>query len=135
MTRWKEFTHHFNKSILLVWNLLYVITSVINLCLRGKCLVSLIEFVVSPHLMLLLKLEGRIQSIAMGFVWRWLVFTVVMKWVSKYIAQYLKDFQFRVVVLGGAKANLHNAPRVSSKRHGDGSLIFFRYYFLILWTW
>lgn len=33
------------------------------------------------------------------------------------------DFQFRVRVSGGAEAILHNANRVSSQRHGDGSLI------------
>ncbi|CAI8607699.1 unnamed protein product [Vicia faba] len=107
-------------------NLLYAITLVVNLWLGGRCLMSLVEYVASAPLTLLLKLDGGIQPITAGSIWRQLVSKVAMKKVSKYVAYYINDFQFGVGVSGGAEAIFHISNMVLSKRHKDGSLYMLR---------
>lgn len=53
---------------------------------------SLVEFVVSSHLTLLLKSNGGIQLNVVGSIQRQLVSKVAMKGVSKDVARYLNDF-------------------------------------------
>lgn len=50
-------------------DLLCSITLVVNLRLRGSCRMSLAELISSTPLTLLLKCDGRIQPIDIGFVW------------------------------------------------------------------
>lgn len=103
-------------------DLLYAITLVVNLWMRGRCPVSLVEFAASTPLTSLLKLNGGIQPIVVGYIGRRLISKVVMKIVSKDVGRHLNDFQFGVRVSGGAKVILHGANKVLSKRNIDGSL-------------
>ncbi|GKB22858.1 hypothetical protein Tco_0862259 [Tanacetum coccineum] len=81
--------------------LLKVITSVVNLWLAGR---------------------NEIRLIAVGAIWRRLVFKVAMKGVGKEMSNYLSDFQFGVEVSGGAQAILHSVNGLLSEYHNDGSL-------------
>ncbi|GJY61327.1 putative reverse transcriptase domain-containing protein [Tanacetum coccineum] len=103
-------------------DLLKVITSVVNLWLAGRCPPILAEFIASAPLTPLLKLDNGIRPITVGTIWRRLVSKVAMKGVGKKMSKYLSDFQFRVGVLGGAKAILHSVNQVLSEYHNDGSL-------------
>lgn len=67
-------------------DLLCSITVVVNLWLGGRCRMSLEEFISSTSLTLLLKCDGRIKPIDIGFVWRRLVSKVEMKGVIKGVA-------------------------------------------------
>lgn len=73
-------------------NLLCAISLVVNLWLKGRCLTSLVEFVVSASLTPLLKPDDGIRPIDVGSIWRRLVFKVVMKGASKYVVRHLNDF-------------------------------------------
>nr|GEY41154.1 putative reverse transcriptase domain-containing protein [Tanacetum cinerariifolium] len=103
-------------------DLLKVITSVVNLWLAGRCPSILVEFVASVPLTPLLKSDNGIRPIAVGTIWRRLVFKVAMKGVGKEMSKYLSDFQFEVGVSGGVEAILHSVNRVLSEYHNDGSL-------------
>jgi len=70
----------------------------------------------------LLKPDNGIRPIAIGTIWRRLVFKVAMKGVSKDMKEYLGDFLFGIGISGGAKAILHSVDRVLSERHSNGSL-------------
>ncbi|GJU04921.1 hypothetical protein Tco_1121351 [Tanacetum coccineum] len=96
-------------------DLLKAITSFVNLWLAGRCPPILAEFVASAPLTPLLKPDNRTRPIAVGTIWRRLVFKVAMKGVGKEMSKYLGDFQFGVGVSGGAN-------RVLSEHHNDGSL-------------
>lgn len=106
-------------------NLLYAILLVVNLWIRGRCLISLEEFVASEHLMSLLKSGGGIRPIDMGSIWRRLISKVFIKRVNKDVAHYLNDFLFGVGVSSGVEPILHNVNMVLSKRHVYCSLDMF----------
>nr|GEW30417.1 putative reverse transcriptase domain-containing protein [Tanacetum cinerariifolium] len=103
-------------------DLLKFITSVVNLCLAGRCPPILAEFVASTPLTPLLKPDNGIRRIAVGTIWRRLVSKVAMKGMGKEMSKYLSDFQFGVGVSGGAEAILHSVNRVLSEYHNNGSL-------------
>lgn len=73
-------------------DLLCVITLFVNLLLIVRCHMSLAEFVHFASLVPLSNSYGRIQPIAMGSIYMWLLSNVVMKKVSKYVTRYLDDF-------------------------------------------
>lgn len=72
------------------------------------------EFVFSALLTLLLKFDGEKRSITMNFIYRRLVFKVVMKGVNKDVTHYLNDFQFGVGVSVCAEV-IFSANRVLNK--------------------
>ncbi|MCI07036.1 hypothetical protein A2U01_0028099 [Trifolium medium] len=76
----------------------------------------------SAALTLLLKPDGGIQPIAVGTIWRHLIFKVAMKGVGKDAAKYLNDFQFGVGVSGGAEAILHSAKRVGTVTRSESEM-------------
>ncbi|KAD4981752.1 hypothetical protein E3N88_18423 [Mikania micrantha] len=102
--------------------LLKAISVVVNLCLAGRCPKTLAEFVASAPLMPLLKPDNGIRPIAMGMIWRRLVFKQTMRGVGKEMAKYLGDFQFGVGVPSGAEAVLHSTNIFLNEFHMDGSL-------------
>ncbi|KAD6455032.1 hypothetical protein E3N88_09738 [Mikania micrantha] len=102
--------------------LLKAISTVVNLCLAGRCPKTLAEFVASAPLTPLLKPDNGIRPIAVGMIWRRLVSKAAMRGVGKEMAKYLGDFQFGVGVPSGAEAVLHSANRFLNEFHSDGSL-------------
>ncbi|KAK1422142.1 hypothetical protein QVD17_25051 [Tagetes erecta] len=102
--------------------LLKGISGVVNLCLGGRCPVTLAEFVASAPLTPLLKPDNGIRPIAVGAIWRRLVSKVAMRGVGKEMTKYLGDYQFGVGVPSGAEAILHSANRFLNEFHSDGSL-------------
>ncbi|KAJ0843465.1 putative reverse transcriptase domain, exostosin [Helianthus annuus] len=94
----------------------------VNLCLGGRCLRSLAEFVASTPLTPLLKPENGIRPIAVGSIWKRVISKVAMKGVGKEMAKYLGDFQFGVGIPCGAETVLHSANRFLNEYHQDGSL-------------
>nr|GEV73554.1 hypothetical protein [Tanacetum cinerariifolium] len=112
----------YGEGFVTATDLLKVITSIINLWSVGRCPPILVEFVASAPLTLLLKSDNEIRPIAVGTIWRCLVFKVSMKGVGKEMSEYLSDFQFGVGVSGGAKAILHRINQVLSEYHNDRSL-------------
>nr|GEY72201.1 reverse transcriptase domain-containing protein [Tanacetum cinerariifolium] len=69
----------------------------------GRCLPILAECVESAPLAPLLKPNNEIRPIAIGTIWRHLVFKVSMKGVGIEMSKYLSDFQFGVRVSGGVE--------------------------------
>ncbi|KAD5960586.1 hypothetical protein E3N88_12058 [Mikania micrantha] len=102
--------------------LLKAISAVVNLCLTGRCLKTLAEFVASAPLTPLHKTDNGIRPIAVGMIWRILVSKAAMRGVEKEMAKYLGDFQFGVGVPNGAEAVLHSANIFLNEFHSDGSL-------------
>nr|GEW29921.1 putative reverse transcriptase domain-containing protein [Tanacetum cinerariifolium] len=100
-------------------NLLRVITSVVNLWLAGRCPPILAEFVAPAFLTPLFKPDNRIRPIAVGNIWRRLVFKVAMKGVGKEMSKYLSDFQFGVGVSGGAEVAMKGVGKEMSKYLSD----------------
>jgi len=102
--------------------LLKAITTMVNLCLKGRCPKVLAEFIASAPLTPLLKPDNGIRPIAVGAIWRRLVSKVAMRGVRKDMAKYLGDFQYGVGISNGAEAVLHSANRFLNEFHSDGSL-------------
>lgn len=72
---------------------LYAITLVVNLYIAGRKMLDEFSRVFSSTLLMsLLKLDGGIWPIIVGFIWRRMVSKVAMKWASKNMARYLNDF-------------------------------------------
>ncbi|KAJ0898259.1 putative reverse transcriptase domain-containing protein [Helianthus annuus] len=103
-------------------SLLRAISVVVNLFLWGGCPRSLAEFVASAPLTPLLKPDNGIRPIAVGSIWRRVVYKVAMKGVGKDMAKYFGDFHFGVGIPNGAEAVLHSANRLLNTHHQDGSL-------------
>ncbi|GKA93871.1 hypothetical protein Tco_0815857 [Tanacetum coccineum] len=83
------------------------ITQVGNLFLDGNCPKILGEYIASAPLTPLVKPRGGILLIAMGIVWRRLVFKVSAAMIGHSLDGYLNDLQFDVRVSGRGDAILH----------------------------
>lgn len=114
---------------------LYSITLILNLWLGGICLMSLVEFVASSPLILLLNPNSGILLISVGYIWRWLVSKVGMRGFSEDVTHYFNDFHFGVGLSGGAKAIFHSANKVLSKQYEDVSLVMLTVYSCMILTW
>ncbi|GJR66093.1 putative reverse transcriptase domain-containing protein [Tanacetum coccineum] len=105
-------------AIAILDELVSSITQVVNLFLDGKCPMRLGEYIASAPLTPLVKPGGGIRPIAMGTVWRRLVYKVSAIMVVHSLDGYLNDLQFGVGVSGGGEPILHAVNRLVEDR-GD----------------
>ncbi|GKB90525.1 hypothetical protein Tco_0962797 [Tanacetum coccineum] len=95
------------------------ITQVVNLFLDGNCPKILGEYIASAPLTPLVKPGGGIRPIAVGTVWRRLVFKVSAVLIGHSLDGYFHDLQFSVGVSGGGEAILHTVNRLIEGRGDD----------------
>ncbi|KAD4384463.1 hypothetical protein E3N88_24631 [Mikania micrantha] len=72
--------------------LLKAVSTVVNLCLAGRCPKILAEYVASAPLTPFLKPDNGIRPIAVGMIWKRPVSKAAMRGVGKEMAKYLGDF-------------------------------------------
>ncbi|GJR58445.1 hypothetical protein Tco_1500607 [Tanacetum coccineum] len=98
------------------------ITQVVNLFLKGKCPMTLGEYLANAPLTPLVKPGGGIRPIAVGIVWRRLVSKVSATMIGHSLDGYLDDLQFGVGVSRGGEAILHAVNRLVEDRRDDVGL-------------
>ncbi|GJU65724.1 hypothetical protein Tco_1247559, partial [Tanacetum coccineum] len=99
------------------------ITQVVNVFHEGKCLKMLGEYIASVPLTPLVKLSGGICPIAIGSVWRRLVFKVSVVMIVHSLDGYLDDLQFGVGASEGSEAILYAVNRLIEDRGDDFGLL------------
>ncbi|GKB15918.1 putative reverse transcriptase domain-containing protein, partial [Tanacetum coccineum] len=90
--------------------------------LVGLLLRQLGEYITSAPLTPLVKPCGGIRPIAVGTVWRRLVYKVASFSIGNSMNTYLQDFQFGVGVPGGCEVVLHSANRLVESKGNEVGL-------------
>ena len=99
-----------------------VVTSFVNLLLRGSCPVDVRPYLFGGNLIALSKKDGGLRPIAIGSVWRRLAAKCASSFAGAKLQDYLKPRQVGVGVKGGAEAAIH-ATRLFLRHAGDGRYI------------
>nr|GEU83002.1 hypothetical protein [Tanacetum cinerariifolium] len=98
------------------------ITQVVNLFLEGKFPNMLGEYIACAPLTPLVELGGGIRSIAVGTIWRRLVFKVSAVMIGHSLDGYLDGLQFGVGVSGWGEAILYSVNHLIECRGDDVGL-------------
>ncbi|GJW54540.1 hypothetical protein Tco_0098625 [Tanacetum coccineum] len=98
------------------------ITQVVNLFLERKCPTMLGEYIASAPLTLFVKPGGGIRPIAVGSIWRRLVYKVSATMIGHSLDGYLVGLQFGVGVPGRGEAILHAVNHLVEDRGDDVGL-------------